>query len=258
VTEPAAAKPCIWCGAKQEDPNALRCASCHLWLERRQCGVCGEPISPDASYCNACKSLQTTLYKNCRVCQARLPKNADRCNACTSLQSWRRLVPVSQTTIAMLAALLSAMSALLPHVSDALHRNSDTSFIVTSATGDAIVLAVTNTGRSASVLQHFDLEFGKLPLEPVELRVIPEDRNSGKTYIPPGSSIVHLQASGINVRGGESKQRIRELLSLGRDVTLTVSIKESDDRAEGPWTKVASRMPASFIRDFILGRIADE
>jgi hypothetical protein len=254
VTEPA----CIWCGSELKQQDARRCANCKSWQEQRQCGICGEPIARDASYCNACKSAQTVLYTNCVVCQARMPEDARRCNACSSFQDWRRHVSYSQSTLALLVALVSALGSLFLQMSNVLNRNSDTSFVVTGATSDIIVLAVANTGRSASVLQHFDLEFGKLPLASVELRVIPDDRNAGRTYIPPGSSIVHLQASGIELRGGETKERIRELLSSGREVTLTVSVKESDDRAEGPWTKVASRMPASFIREFILGRIADE
>ncbi|MCU1231351.1 MAG: hypothetical protein JWO97_4235 [Acidobacteria bacterium] len=252
-----AAPNCIWCGEVLRQPDARRCTSCKSWQEQRQCGVCGESIARDASYCNACKSVQADAYDACVVCRASLPRKAGRCNACTSLQDWRRHTSYSSAALALLVAILTTSTSLFLQISRFQNRYSDTSVVVAGATPDNVVITVVNTGLRASVLQRFVLEFKDLPLRSVELRVTPKDRESGRTYVPPGSRVVHLKATEI-LPLGESKDRIRKMLAAGLGTaTLTISIKESNDQASGPWTKVAVTVPARLIGDFILKEIAD-
>jgi predicted nucleic acid-binding Zn ribbon protein len=228
-TAAKSAQPCKWCGTALEKPDAKRCAKCDLWQGDGRCCVCKEPIPDDAKYCNACKSFQSR---------------------------WR-YVSLGQATLALVTALLAVLSAVLPQVRDFLNRNSDTSFVVASCTRDVVLLSVANTGRSASVLQRFAMSFGDLPLETVPLRVVPEDREKGRTYIAPGTSILRLQAAGITRTRAVNKPQVAAMLTDARTVTLMVWIKESDDPAAGPWTKVPATVPASFVREFVLGRIPD-
>jgi hypothetical protein len=255
---PAPEPACIWCGSALR-PKAARCTACKSWQDTRRCSVCREPVPSEAWQCNACKSLQSLLYKDCKVCRARIPEDAGRCNTCTSLQDWRRHLPFSQTVLALLVALLAVLSTALPHILNLFNRHSDTSFVVIASSRQNIALSIANTGRSASVLQRFDLEFGSLPLAPVALRVDPKDREQGNTYVAPGkTTMLRLFADGITRTGGHTKDQIGRLLTSAALVTVTVSIKESGDPGTGPWTEVTQKVPASFVREFVLEAIPDD
>jgi hypothetical protein len=253
-----AASCCIWCGEALKRPGASKCAGCGLWQQQAQCRVCGHPMPADATYCTECKYVRAVVYKNCRVCSARMPEDADRCNACSSFQDWRRHVPHSTTTLALLTALVTALSPALQQLSNVMNRHSDTSFIVSGATPQFITLTVANTGRSASLLRSFRLTFDGLPLEDVELRVILKDQEEGRMYIAPGTKVVHVRASGVAQTGRLTKLDIAKLLTIERTITLTVQIKESDDPANGPWTEVPAVIPAAFLRPYLLEAILDD
>jgi hypothetical protein len=57
----------------------------------------------------------------CRQCKNEIPDGAKLCSQCDSYQDWRGILPISSTALALLVALVTAISSALPVLSSYFH-----------------------------------------------------------------------------------------------------------------------------------------
>jgi len=153
----------------------------------KPCKGCGNDIPIAATLCKDCKTPQDE--KPCRSCGTPISAGATVCNACKGFQDWRRRIPGDQVVLALLVALLSVLSTLLPQVVKFLNLPSRTTgFFIDSAyhpfSKDHSMLTVRlmNEGGRPSQVEGARIDFGVQGLEPVrELEIV--DRRG--LVVPP-------------------------------------------------------------------------
>jgi len=119
--------------------------------------------------------------RRCSECWQPVPTQAKICPACKAYQDWRRYLTVGQTSLALIVALISVLTAFVPVLSDALTpKNSNLYFdyqgsalfniavlasnsgtrpgtvlggTLTMSTGPAIQLGVLNPSTAAAIIE---------------------------------------------------------------------------------------------------------
>jgi RNA polymerase subunit RPABC4/transcription elongation factor Spt4 len=209
----ASPKPCLKC--KSETGGDPKCPVCGaLQRNAKPCGICRELINFESNYCNACKSYQ----------------------------GYFRYVSLSQTMVALLATVLSLVLALIPQVDNFLRRESNTSFTVVGADGDAIYVRVMNSGRKPSIIRTCSLSIAGIK-DPITLDLLNKDTHDAKNVIGPASeATVGLTATGTS--------------SIPLD-TILVTLQMNIDESSGVRVK-REQFPAKRIREFFLGKKPSE
>ncbi|HEX3070211.1 MAG TPA: hypothetical protein VHX14_16715 [Thermoanaerobaculia bacterium] len=206
----------------------------------RKCKKCRSEIGQGKKKCDVCDALQENVQA-CRICKELIPFKAKYCNSCKSYQGVFRYVSFSQTTVALMAAVLALLVALAPHVDAFFHRQSDTSFTVTGADGDAIYVHLMNSGRKPSIIRACSLAIAGVA-QPVTLEFLNKDTHDAKNVIRPASEgTVGLTASGVSVAPEDTTP-----------VTLQMMIEESSDPKPKPKTET---FPARRIHEFFAGKV---
>jgi predicted nucleic acid-binding Zn ribbon protein len=253
-------------------------------LTPRLCVGCGDTIAPKARICKGCKTPQGDLQR-CAVCAQWIPKRAKRCNGCGTYRDRRRFFPFSQTVLALLIALLSVLSTLLPVAINFLRRDSSTSYKLTASDEKNLYIKVWNQGRKPSILLNYRLRFVPLfptkaavPLlttRPIQLHLdsatdtanVIEADASSKVSLTPDADLV-VPKPGRN--GVYKKDQIQRLLTrsvlAGQLLRLEIDVEESDDPSNGFWPFSGPRsfhtrseiIPAARIYPFIIGRMSDD
>jgi hypothetical protein len=136
VAEPAAER-CPVC-AEVLPAGALKCKACgalRSWVS--QCQSCGAPIPQAATVCYECGQFPRH-GRPCAACKRPLPPGANTCGACGALQWFRGYLQLSQSSLSLLVALISALTAL-GAVLSTLHlpRSETRVFFQAIAEGDA-------------------------------------------------------------------------------------------------------------------------
>jgi hypothetical protein len=207
-----------------------------------KCKKCKSEIASDAKKCSVCGALQENVTP-CRICADLIPLDANYCNGCKSYQGWPlRWVSFSSTMVALIAAVLSLLVALAPHVDAFFHRDSSTSFTVTGADANAIYVHVMNSGHKPSIIRECSLTIGKdAGATTVTLDFLQGDTHDAKNVIRPTSeATVGLTAPGLTTNPGDEAP-----------VTLQLSIEESSGK-QPPKTET---FPAKRIHEFFAGKV---
>lgn len=238
----------------------------------KPCEVCGLPIPATAIKCKECKSAQRG--KDCVHCGASIPGKATVCSECDGYQDWRRRVPVSQMTLALLVAVFSVIGASFPYAVKFINLRSQTSgfFLETaidktltnSDERSVITARLTNDGGRASEAKGARIDFGLAALPPATLEIM--NRNS--SVVPAGgTSDIRLfvyglktkQPPGANVTEQQSNAARADLaLALcSAKVTLFVSVRERSrlGRLESPKDLEPIDIPTATAREWVLERI---
>lgn len=230
--------------------------------ETKVCKGCGNGIPIAATLCKDCKTPQ--YEKPCRTCGALIPLSATVCNACKGFQDWRRRVPGDQVVLALLVALLSVLSTLLPQLMKFINLPSRTTgFFVESAlpsfSQDHSMLTVRlmNEGGRPSEVESARIDFGVQGLEPVpELEIV--DRR--RMIVPPrGKSDVNFFIYDLPHSPATQKDvdRVANLLCTAT-VNIYVSVRERS-RVFGtrqPAKEIdAIQIPARIAHDWVVERL---
>lgn len=200
---------------------------------QKPCRKCESLINEGTKKCSVCGALQTNV-KPCRICAELISFEANYCNGCKSYQGKFRYVSFSQTMVALLAAVLSLLVALAPHINALFNRQSDTSFTVTGADANAIYIHVMNSGRKPSIIRECSLTAAGFP-KAVMLDFLHADTHDAKNVIRPSSEeTVGLTSTGLSTLPADNAL-----------VTLQITVEESF----GVRVK-QERFPAKRIREF--------
>jgi hypothetical protein len=189
----------------------------------RLCTTCGNIVRQDAKKCEHCNEVQ--YERQCAVCGANMPYRASYCNACKSYQNWRRHIGVSQTTLALLVALISMVTPMLKEISDFARRDSNTTVAFQSATEKEITVNVLNTGKSRSLLRRFRLVSGDHRiLEDADLDVVANDSKLTVLRADDEMSIRLKPLTGLTAHKPyeELSDSLRNL-----EMTLVIDVQES-------------------------------
>ena len=91
---------------------ALKCKACgslRSWVS--QCQSCGAPIPKAATVCHECGQFPRH-GRLCAACKRPLPPGANTCGDCGALQWFRGYLQLSQSSLSLLVALVSGLTAL--------------------------------------------------------------------------------------------------------------------------------------------------
>lgn len=206
----------------------------------KPCLKCKSETGGEAK-CPVCGALQPNA-KPCRICRELINFDSKYCNTCKSYQGLFRYVSLSQTMVALLAAVLSLLLALIPQVDNFLRRESNTSFTVVGADSDAIYVRVMNSGRKPSIIRNCSLAIAGVK-DSITLDLLNKDTHDAKNVIGPASeATVGLTATGTS--------------SIPLDTTL-VTLEMNIDESSGARVK-REQFPAKRIREFFLGKKPSE
>jgi len=101
------------------------------------------------------KDVDKTL---CTTCRELIKPNAKKCNHCGSYQDWRRFLGISSSVLALLVALVSTTSILLPILSDTLQeKDSRIELYFVGIYQRFFSLVATNHGIRAGFVPHAKL-----------------------------------------------------------------------------------------------------
>lgn len=190
------------------------------------CNACNSPLKNGAKFCDVCQSWQG---KPCVACGRGLPAGAKRCDECDTYQrGLRRFFSASQTTLALLTALISVTSPLILAVRACLNDPSHTSLMVTGVEDRKLRTYAWNTGNKPGRLMSAEVDFGRYPYEDQQL----EPDNLITTLIPPGGS-AESPVKGVLV---EFRIPILKVLAKSakdqtRSPALLVVVHESNDKS---------------------------
>lgn len=100
-------------------------------------------------------SVAHPTTKTCKHCAAHIPLGARLCKECKSYQDWRGWLPISQTTLALVVALVSVLTAAAPTVQELItEKNSRLSMNYIGTSNGEVLMATTNAGnRPGTVLE---------------------------------------------------------------------------------------------------------
>lgn len=153
----------------------------------------------DSKDVDSCDLANSKSAKHCWNCKKNLePSDALTCVVCNSPQNWRRYVMVSQTTLALIVALLSVLTVVLPIIGKLFDENRsklavDVLRLRDSVLGDTetflIEAQVSNVGKGTAVIRSFLIQFDKdIGCGATELQ-----RTCGKMVLPKGTcELVYL------------------------------------------------------------------
>jgi hypothetical protein len=102
--------PCPVC-AEVIPAGALKCKGCGaLRSWDACCESCGSPLPKAATVCHECGRFPRN-DRSCSACRQPLPPDARSCGACGALQWFRGYFQISQSTLTLLLALVSSLTA---------------------------------------------------------------------------------------------------------------------------------------------------
>lgn len=129
--------------------------------------------------------------KLCLQCSLSIPKEARLCHHCNAYQDWRGYVSVSSTVLALILAIMSVGSFIVPPMVK-WFANDASDIVVTSpvARGETVYLVASNLGSKPGVIRDGVL-FSRYLKGPVELTV----QNPADAFLTPGSKQVALNAN---------------------------------------------------------------
>lgn len=130
----------------------------------------------------------TVPVNQCIACKLLIPKEANLCTHCDSYQDWRRFIPVSHTTLALLIALVTSFSSATIALYNTFHTPTSNAFISSiDIVGTTLRVAVVNNGDAAAFISKIYITNRYLaPATRVRFR------DDAEAIIPAGSKIIIL------------------------------------------------------------------
>jgi hypothetical protein len=152
-----------------------------------------------------------------------MPLKATYCTSCSSHQGLRGYIGISDTALALLVALATALASLYTHFEDYRNRNSNTTIAFVSGEQNVIHARAWNTGRKQSILRDYHLVANDLGLQPLLLTPI----GNSQTIVPPNGDVAFdLQVDKIEPKPGFNLRNALGLIGARR-VTLLIDVQES-------------------------------
>lgn len=187
----------------------------------------------------------------CPKCQTPVPANARKCTKCHEwIMGWRRVIPLSETALSLLLGLISVVSIVAPKVIEWIWPDSQTSLAIATADGKSLLVDISNTGRRPSVVRSYAVSFDSELFPPsTEMGL-----RKGKSVFSAGDhDVVTLNAPQFSIPK-TNEAAIAKWLESGK-VTLTVSVRESNNTEPGEETPRVDKIAARRLRDWIHAHI---
>lgn len=127
-----------------------------------------------------------TLKSLCKQCKNEIPSEARICSACSSYQDWRSLIPISNTALALLTALVSVIGIAAPAIYKTIHKpRSEATLTMPSIDGTTLRMVAINRGDAPASLIRAWVDSDYLAAATkVQLR------NDSDAIIQPGSKLL--------------------------------------------------------------------
>lgn len=192
--------------------------------------------------------LQSTF--KCATCASDLDRHAQKCLKCDTWQNWRRFVPASQLTIALLISLISVISAVVPPTLGYLANRSHTYVRIlgerelqaaqNAYPQKAILVLVANNGKRPSLVKSASISFEGINAAPTELVIHEADQ---KLVSPEKQVLFHLTTDEV--------ARTKAVSSAPVYATITVTVEETDVRGNLVEAAPEHRVAATIIADWM-------
>jgi RNA polymerase subunit RPABC4/transcription elongation factor Spt4 len=122
----------------------------------------------------------------CKQCKREIPSAARICSTCNSYQDWRSLIPVSNTALALLTALVSVIGIAAPAVYKVVHKpRSEAMITMPSVDGTTLRVVAVNRGDAPASLIRAWVDSEYLAAA-TRVRL----RNDSDAIIQPGSKLL--------------------------------------------------------------------
>lgn len=200
--------------------------------------------------------MTVNLLRNafrCVICASEIDRTAQKCLKCETWQNWKRFVPASQLTIALLLSLISVTSAVVPPALGYLTNRSHT-YVRILGEGElktdadaypqkAILLLVANNGRRPSIVKSASISFENINAAPTDLEIHEAEK---KLVLPEQQLLFHLTADQIARTSAPAGIAASPVYA-----TITVTVEETDIRGNLFDAKPAHRVAATTIADWM-------
>jgi predicted amidophosphoribosyltransferase len=130
------------------------CKHCKLRVDlgkMRACPVCTEEIPEASKVCKHCKAkVDSRPMRECPICTESIPAFSKVCRECKSDLTWRGYVSISNTTLALMTALIAVSAALGPAVKRLfLQDDSAISAVYVGLSAGEVAFLLSNSGSKA-------------------------------------------------------------------------------------------------------------
>jgi hypothetical protein len=194
------------------------------------------------------ESLPTPF--KCVICASELDVSAQKCLKCQTWQNWKRFVPASQLTIALLLSLISVISATVPPALGYFANHSHTYVRVLGESElqepgaypqQSILVLVANNGKRPSIVKSASISFENLNAAPTELEIHETDQK----LIPPEKQLFfHLTADAV-------ERTATRTSSEPITAIVTMTVEETDVRGNLVTATPKHRVPAALIGNWM-------
>jgi len=197
----------------------------------------------------------------CLVCREPIRIGAKKCIHCDSFLDWRRWLGISQTTLALLVALVSVVAASGPRVAQLLSRDvSELTLNIRQVFGQRLELAASNHGnRNAQLLsahliatRRDKTQIGPIQLEIAGSHVVGagQDTLSGLS-IPPALIPTFLGWPHKDIQSAKMVLRVNEFRKSPEDRTVDVPLAQFQllCRATEDLDIISRRGPQAVLED---------
>lgn len=257
---------CVMC-ARDLEPGARRCTHCEAFQDVRQCPSCDMPTPRHSARCAYCHTVENG--KACRVCGASIGKKAIRCSECQSFQNWRRWVPASQVTLALLISLVSLGSATVPHIYRHYTNHSETHVRVlryepflrkgAAFPEPSIVVLVMNTGKRPSLVKSALLQFDKKGPNAIHATDATLEVADQDVVVKPDEPMqLHFTGGMLGRRDGKTKKDVLDEVQEGRRATLVVTVEETNRNGKQFDAPVPHTFNADKIDKWMDARVSEQ
>ncbi|HVR37584.1 MAG TPA: hypothetical protein VMU84_00700 [Thermoanaerobaculia bacterium] len=261
--EPLHSQPrCVIC-AEPLSTGALRCNKCESFQRVRHCNSCGLPTPTFEARCIHCRDIPDG--RKCRHCSASIPEKAFRCNDCGTFQNWRRWIPASEVTLALILSIISVLSAIIPPVVNYLSNQSETytHVVGTGKIGEepTIRVLVTNSGKRSSYVKSgrilFDRKDDKTRIDAVDTDLNVQNRD--EALIPPGEhAIIHLSADSVGRLNGKTRDQVLTQVNAGGEVAVRLVVEETGPDGDPFDSKPQNSIKAGELYDWLSRRVSSQ
>ncbi|TDR80106.1 hypothetical protein [Paludibacterium purpuratum] len=122
----------------------------------------------------------------CKQCKSKVPSGANICSICNNYQDWRRFIPISNTVLALLTALVSVIAIAVPSIYKIVHKpRSEAVLMMPSVDGTTLRVVAVNRGDAPASLAKAWVDSQYLAAA-TKIRL----RNDSQAIINPGSQLL--------------------------------------------------------------------
>ncbi|HJQ38165.1 MAG TPA: hypothetical protein VKB93_13590 [Thermoanaerobaculia bacterium] len=187
----------------------------------------------------------------CPHCRQTVPAKARKCTKCDEwVRGWRSVTPLSETALSLLLGLISVISIIGPKAIEWIWPDSETTVSIATADGTDLLVDISNTGRRPSVVRSYSISFDNSLFPPSTIMGLREGKS---VYGADLHDVVRLNAPQFSIAAA-NQEAITSWLETG-EVTLTASVKESNNTNPGEETPREDKIAARRLRNWITTHI---